>query len=134
MRLPVLQRRTSAEQKFCAGELLHIGNFVALAAYPHMWSKCMWNASIGVSMWISTVAGAGAGAGAGASCPWLGSVGGEPGLLAAALSSGPDVVVVVDVAVPPVPLAIFGVAVTGMVPCARPLTEVAVATVVAVPT
>ena len=38
------------------------------------------------------------------------------------------------VAVPPVPLAMFGVAVTGMVPWARPWTEVAVATVVAVPT
>jgi hypothetical protein len=44
------------------------------------------------------------------------------------------VVVVVEVAVPPVPLAIFGFAVTAMVPCARPLTEVAVATVVAEPT
>ncbi len=38
------------------------------------------------------------------------------------------------VAVPPVPLAMFGVAVTGMLPWARPWTEVAVDTVVAVPT
>jgi hypothetical protein len=67
---------------------------------------------------------------AAASCAWLGSVRGVP--------PGPLVVVVevvvVEVAVPPVPLARLGVAVTGMVPCARPLTEVAVATVVAVPT
>lgn len=50
----------------------------------------------------------------------------------------PVVVVPVDVvdevAVPPVPLAIFGWSPTGMVPCARPLVEVAVATVVAAPT
>ena len=39
-----------------------------------------------------------------------------------------------DAAVPPVPLAMFGVAVTGMLPCAIPFIEVAVATVVAVPT
>src|ERR1700681_1364523 len=69
------QRRT----KFCAGELLHIGNFAALAAYPHMWSKCWWKACIGVSMWISTEAGAAAGA---SSCPWpqagAGGAGGAP--------------------------------------------------------
>jgi len=73
-------------------------------------------------------------AAAAASCAWLGSAAGALGLLVAAgLSSAPDVVVV-EVAVPPVPLAMLGVAVTGMLPCARPLTEVAVATVVAVPT
>jgi len=43
-------------------------------------------------------------------------------------------VVVPDAAVPPVPLGRFGVAVTGMLPCAAPFVEVAVATFVAVPT
>ena len=46
----------------------------------------------------------------------------------------PAVVVVPEVAVPPVPFAMFGFAVTGVVPCASPWTEVAVDTVVAVPT
>src|SRR5450755_3276447 len=31
MRLPVLYRRTSAEQKFCAGEFLRVGNVAAVS-------------------------------------------------------------------------------------------------------
>src|SRR3979490_1717748 len=95
-----------------------------------MCSKCWWKISIGVGMWAAAGAGAAAAgaAAAASSCPWLQVVvGGVP-------AGGGPLVVVVEVAVPPVPLARLGVAVTGMVPVARPLTEVAVATVVAVPT
>lgn len=43
-------------------------------------------------------------------------------------------VAAVDVLVPPVPFAMFGVAVTFVVPWARPATDVALETVVADPT
>lgn len=72
-----------------------------------------------------------------ASCPWvpegIGALaGGAP--VGGAPAGGVGVIVGLEVAVPPVPLARLGVAVTGMVPIAKPWTEVAVATVVAVPT